>query len=350
MDDGGSEPPHPVHVGETVLAEIEVPRGDVTVLVPVEVVFRPIVPHIASEEDPLCLAAVHQADPGRRVARGGVFKAPSVGLDGRDAVAAVEVHVLASLGHDGLELDGEEAFPVLCVEEGRDGGEPVGDLHRTVVPTRFDGKHINPGPCEQAAGAVADSEIELGSTAVLDVVGRRSGRAGGSVLHLPEGRTGEGDGRSHLPVQLDLGCTGEGAERGSGVEGEHIGHVGCHGMPCLAGRDHPVVLPDRGVGLTEAELGSACHPGKAAVEVGLDLTPDVEAFEHETDKVHAEPGGQCREPHGSLLVEVDVPGHVHVLREVEEEILRPGDAFPGVECIVVAYEAIRLELADLVLG
>ena len=187
--------------------------------------------------------------------------------------------MLPGLCEYALDLHAEEVLLVLRINEWRNGGDTVAYLLGTVIPARLDGKHVHTDPACEAFVGIADSEIKLRDASILDVVRRSPGRTCGSILHLPDGCSGEGYAIRHLPVELDLRSTGERSERSSRVEREHVGHVGGHRMPGLTGGHLPVTLTDSGESLTETQLGGSGHSGDTAIEIGLDLTADLEPIE-----------------------------------------------------------------------
>ena len=115
--------------------------------------------------------------------------------------------MLTSLREDGLGLHREIVVGILQVQVRIEGGDAVAQRHAGGIdmPWLYR-EHVHSETRQEAVVVVVDSEIYLGSLAVLDIVGggRRSDavdmsvrsaeiRAGGSILHLPDGGKIDGE-------------------------------------------------------------------------------------------------------------------------------------------------------------
>ena len=205
--------------------------------------------------------------------------------------------MLASLGVSGLRLCGEGSFGVLQVGIGADGSDAVRHLSGAgdVEPAGLDAQHVHTHSGEQSVLRVVQTEIQLGSAAVLDVVGRiccasahSALRACRNILHLPYCGSAQREGLCELPVHAYQRRAAEGVERRAAVEREHVGHIGGEGMPGLAELERNLVLCDGGISLTEPEGGSSGGSAETRIEVSLNLGAHLPALVLVSEHIKAE--------------------------------------------------------------
>ena len=258
--------------------------------------------------------------------------------------------MLAGLGEDGLHLCGEQSVLVMGEDERGDGGDAVGDLDGAVVVPWLDREHVHSGPEEEIVVLVVQAEVDLRGAAVLDVVGGGAVRACRIVLHLPDGRSREGERVVESVVKFHLRSTAERSERRSCVEGEHVRHVSGHRMPGLACRHQPIIPADGDISLTKTKHRGSGDSGKTIVEVSLDLCSEFQAIIFITSDIESDSGSDGGVAEGTLLVQIDIALLVLVFRKIVEEVFCSGHTLTCVKSIKVADETVKADLRFGLLG